>query len=77
MKLPEHFIPRSSIVMFHVDIPNVVEQTCGEAHREIIEEFTADANDLADVDIEAGERAAIERLRDDRRVHQRKKSSLA
>ncbi|MEO1202122.1 MAG: NAD(P)/FAD-dependent oxidoreductase [Pseudomonadota bacterium] len=82
-RLPEYFIPRYSMIMFHADIPYAVAQTRGDVQREILEEFTADANALSEVDLSAAERAVIRRLpaidsvRVDRRVHRLKKSSLA
>ncbi len=82
-RLPEYFIPRYSMVMFHADIPYAVAQARGDVQRELLEEFTADADELADVDIGAAARAVRERLpavdseRVDRRLQGLKKSSLA
>ena len=61
-RLPEHFIPRYSMVMFHEDIPYLTAQRRGEVQKALLEEFTADAATLADVDIEAAAAAALRRL---------------
>ena len=61
-RLPEHFIPRYSMVMFHADIPYLTAQQRGEIQKTLLEEFTADAATLADVDIEAAVNAALRRL---------------
>ena len=61
-RLPEHFIPRYSMVMFHEDIPYLTAQRRGEVQKALLEEFTADAATLADVDIDAAAAAAMRRL---------------
>jgi kynurenine 3-monooxygenase len=61
-RLPEHFIPRYSMVMFHADIPYLTAQQRGEIQKTLLEEFTADAATLADVDIDAAANAAMRRL---------------
>ncbi len=61
-RLPEHFIPRYSMVMFHADIPYLLAQQRGEVQRALLEEFTADANTIDDVDIDAAAEAVIARL---------------
>ena len=61
--------------MFHADIPYAVAQQRGEIQRRLLEEFTAEADELADVDIAGAEDAvrqrldAIDSIRVDRRVH--------
>ena len=61
-RLPEHFIPRYSMVMFHADIPYLLAQQRGEVQKALLEEFTADAARLGDVDIDAAADAARARL---------------
>ena len=61
-RLPEHFIPRYSMVMFHADIPYLVAQQRGEVQKALLEEFTADAASIEDVDIDAALAAAARRL---------------
>ena len=61
-RLPETFIPRYSMVMFHADIPYLVAQQRGEVQKALLEEFTQDASDLAGVDLDAAARAAVDRL---------------
>lgn len=61
-RLPESFIPRYSMVMFHADIPYLVAQQRGEVQKALLEEFTELADDLAGVDIDAAAAAAAERL---------------
>ncbi len=60
--LPEVFIPRYSMVMFHADIPYLVAQQRGEVQKALLEEFTEDADDLAGVNLSAATTAAIDRL---------------
>ena len=61
-RLPEHFVPRYSMVMFHEDIPYLTAQRRGEVQKALLEEFTASADTLADVDIDAAAAAAVGRL---------------
>ena len=61
-RLPEHFIPRYSMVMFHADIPYLVAQQRGEVQKALLEEFTADASTIEEVDIDAASSAATRRL---------------
>lgn len=61
-RLPERFIPRYSMVMFHEDIPYLTAQRRGEVQKALLEEFTASATTLADVDIEAAAQAVTRRL---------------
>jgi kynurenine 3-monooxygenase len=61
-RLPDHFIPRYSMVMFHEDIPYLTAQRRGEVQKALLEEFTADAASLTDVDIDAAAAAAMRRL---------------
>jgi kynurenine 3-monooxygenase len=61
-RLPEVFIPRYSMVMFHADIPYLVAQQRGEVQKALLEEFTENADELADVDLDAALAAARDRL---------------
>ena len=61
-RLPDHFIPRYSMVMFHEDIPYLTAQRRGEVQKALLEEFTAGADTLADVDVDAAAAAAVRRL---------------
>ena len=61
-RLPGHFIPRYSMVMFHANIPYLVAQQRGEVQSALLEEFTATANTIDDVDVDAAEAAVKNRL---------------
>jgi len=61
-RLPEIFIPRYSMVMFHADIPYLVAQQRGEVQSALLEEFTQDADAIDGVDVDAAVGAAMERL---------------
>ena len=61
-RLPDRFIPRYSMVMFHADIPYLTAQRRGEVQKALLEEFTAGAAALSDVDIDAAEQAVLRRL---------------
>ncbi|MDH3350752.1 MAG: hypothetical protein OEM51_04335, partial [Gammaproteobacteria bacterium] len=54
--------PRYSMVMFHADIPYRVAQQRGALQNALLEEFTQDADQLEDVDLDAATAAAVERL---------------
>jgi kynurenine 3-monooxygenase len=60
--LPQHFIPRYSMVMFHEDIPYLVAQQRGELQKALLEEFTNNASEMSDVDVEAAKAAVVDRL---------------
>ncbi len=60
--LPEHFIPRYSMVMFHADIPYQVARQRGEVQHALLEKFTQGAGELADIDIDAAVAAALDQL---------------
>ena len=61
-RLPEYFIPRYAMVMFHPDIPYLVAQERGEVQALLLEEFTRDADSLDAVDIDRAAAAVTERL---------------
>ena len=61
-RLPEYFIPRYAMVMFHADIPYLVVQERGEVQSLLLEEFTRDADNLDAVDIDRAAKAVVDRL---------------
>ncbi len=61
-RLPDHFIPRYSMVMFHADIPYRVAQERGEIQRQLLHDFTVDATDMDGIDVNAAMQAVMERL---------------
>ena len=61
-RLPDRFIPRYSMVMFHHEIPYSVAQQRGLVQTELLDEFTRDADTLAAVNVDAAAEAAMERL---------------
>jgi len=61
-RLPKHFIPRYSMVMFHADIPYLTAQKRGEVQAALLEEFTHDADTLDDVDMDGAIEAVKKRL---------------
>ncbi len=61
-RLPDYFVPRYSMVMFHADIPYLVAQQRGEVQNALLEEFTEDADDINSVDIDAATAAVTARL---------------
>ena len=60
--LPEHFIPRYSMVMFHANIPYLVAQQRGEVQKALLEEFTQHVASLEEVDLDAAAAAVLVRL---------------
>lgn len=61
-RLPDRFIPRYSMVMFHAEIPYAVAQRRGAIQSALLEELTRDADALEQIDIDAAEREAASRL---------------
>lgn len=61
-QLPEYFIPRYSMVMFHADIPYAVAQQRGAIQKMLIEEFTEHADVIGDIDMAAARAAARRQL---------------
>lgn len=61
-RLPERFIPRYSMVMFHEEIPYSVAQQRGAVQETLLEDFTNNADTLAQIDIDAATAAAAELL---------------
>ncbi len=52
-RLPDHFIPRYSMVMFHDEIPYAVAQQRGEAQQRLLIELTRGHRTLQDIDLDA------------------------
>lgn len=61
-RLPNRFIPRYSMIMFHAEIPYSVAQQRGALQAALLEELTIDATTVEKIDIDAAEAAAVERL---------------
>lgn len=61
-RVPDYFIPRYSMVMFHSDIPYKIAQDRGEIQRQLLHEFTIDADDMAGVQLDAALAAVKDRL---------------
>lgn len=61
-RLPDRFIPRYSMVMFHPEIPYQVAKRRGRIEAEVLAALTADASSLADVDLGAAQRLVEARL---------------
>ena len=61
--LPERFIPRYSMVMFHADIPYLVAQQRGEVQKALLEEFTQNVDSLEEFDLDAAAAAVSDRLK--------------
>jgi kynurenine 3-monooxygenase len=61
-RLPGHFIPRYSMVMFHDEIPYAVAQQRGALQEALLFELMQDAEALTEIDIDAAELQMRERL---------------
>ena len=61
-RLPDRFIPRYSMVMFHDEIPYAVAKNRGAVQQHLLEELTSDAEEMADIDLDAATRLAESRL---------------
>jgi len=61
-RLPDRFIPRYSMVMFHDEIPYAVARHRGAIQQELLTELTTNATTLADIDLDTAERRARETL---------------
>ena len=62
-RLPDYFIPRYSMVMFHADIPYLIAQKRGEVQHALLEEFTEAADTMDGVDLKRAMAAVVERLK--------------
>lgn len=60
-RLPNRFVPRYSMVMFHL-IPYAEARQRGEVQQEILGELVANAESLGDVDLEKAEQMVLSRL---------------
>ncbi len=61
-QIPEYFVPRYSMVMFHSDIPYAVAQDRGAIQKQLLDEFTERAERIGDIDIPSALDAARRRL---------------
>ncbi len=61
-RMPSHFIPRYSMVMFHENIPYSVSYKRGEIQKEILNELTEQVSKISDIDLEYAENILKERL---------------
>jgi kynurenine 3-monooxygenase len=61
-RLPDRFIPRYSMVMFHAEIPYAAAKERGAIQSDLLEELTRDVEDMGQIDIDAAEREAASRL---------------
>ena len=61
-RIPQQFIPRYSMVMFHAEIPYATAQQRGDIQAEFLDEVTRDATEIGQIDLDAAEREASTRL---------------
>lgn len=61
-RLPDRFIPRYSMVMFHDEIPYAVAQRRGALQQELLNELTREADSLEDIDMDVAVSRVLERL---------------
>jgi kynurenine 3-monooxygenase len=61
-RFPSRFIPRYSMVMFHHEIPYSDAFERGRIQNRILQELTATAASIDDVDYERAEQLIVERL---------------
>ncbi|MGH8166123.1 MAG: FAD-dependent oxidoreductase, partial [Woeseiaceae bacterium] len=61
-RLPGHFIPRYSMVMFHAEIPYAVAERRGALQMKLLDDLIQDAESLAEIDIDAAESLMRTRL---------------
>ncbi|HET6629704.1 MAG TPA: NAD(P)/FAD-dependent oxidoreductase [Woeseiaceae bacterium] len=61
-RLPDRFIPRYSMVMFHPEIPYAVARHHGAAQRALLDDLTQNAEKLEDIDLDSAIRLTRERL---------------
>ena len=61
-RLPDRFIPRYSMVMFHDEIPYSVAQERGAIQQALLDELVQDTHTLDEVDLENAEALARRRL---------------
>jgi len=61
-RLPNRFIPRYSMIMFHAEIPYAVAQSRGIIQQTLLEELTECAESMDDIDLDAAVDLVISRL---------------
>lgn len=61
-RLPDRFIPRYSMIMFHDEIPYAVAQRRGIVQQRILEELTATADSIEEIDMDAAVGLVVSRL---------------
>lgn len=61
-RMPDRFIPRYSMVMFHAGISYSDAQRRGEIQKSLLEELTRGAQTMEDIDLSAAEAAVREQL---------------
>jgi kynurenine 3-monooxygenase len=61
-RLPDRFIPRYSMIMFHDEIPYSVAKYRGAVQQQLLEELTESAETMADIDLEAAAALVESRL---------------
>lgn len=61
-RLPNRFIPRYSMIMFHAEIPYAVAQSRGILQQTLLEELTECAESMDDVDLDAAVDLVVSRL---------------
>lgn len=52
-RLPNRFIPRYSMIMFHDEIPYAVAQERGAIQQKLLNDLTSSADEMSDIDIDA------------------------
>ncbi len=52
-RLPDRFVPRYSMIMFHAEIPYATAKERGIVQQELLETLTEDAESMADIDLDA------------------------
>ena len=61
-RLPDRFIPRYSMVMFHADIPYRIAKDRGEIQLRLLEQFTSDAEQIDQIDLEKAVATVVKQL---------------
>ena len=61
-RMPDRFIPRYSMVMFHDEIPYAIAKERGEQQQALLEELTKNADTMAEIDLDAAAALVKERL---------------
>ena len=61
-RLPDRFIPRYSMVMFHAEIPYRVAKDRGEIQLRLLEQLTKDAEDIDQIDLDAAVAMVVDQL---------------